>query len=247
MSFCTWPCTWLLKSQQRPGENSKSNAIAIERMWMCMWMGNLANVTQNRTPTQRANVSSSICLNIVHNLSVLPCPAPHANPPSPSPSVCLSVCLALLSDKFPVTEFCLSHLNRCFLLSRPLSIILSLFSTLAVPVRQVCFGAFASQQQQQQRRYCQKSAVWLFGLINTADWRHMVWGVFGFLLLLLLWVSITVSEFVVCYLGLPFVCEIPTYTHIGIRECGIARNKIHLFFLSLCACLLLLFLLFFVD
>lgn len=115
------------------------------------------------------------------------------------------------------------------------SVSFPLSSTLAVPVRQVCSSRSSADIVENQ-----PFGPSPFGLINTADWRHMVWGVFGFLLLLLLllWVSVTVSEFVVCYLGLPFVCEIPTHTHthIRIRECGTARNKIHLFVL-ICVCL----------
>lgn len=128
-----------------PGKMSKTNAIENVNV-----IGNVANVTQNRTPTQRANVSSlpSVSISCITCQSCLPCPGPPL-PLWPLP-LRLTVCLALLSDKFPVTEFCLSNLNRCFLLSLSLSFSLSISSTLAVPVRQVC----------QQHRYCRKSAVW---------------------------------------------------------------------------------------
>lgn len=152
----------------------KANSNAIENVNV---IGNVANVTQNRTPTQRANVSSSICLNFVYNLSVLP----SLPTPDPSLSVCLSVWRCWVIN-FRWQNFVFLIWIDAFY-SPSLYRSLSLSSTLAVPVRQVC----------QQRRYCRKSAVWpvdggLSTQLTDNTWFRGVFGFcscfcFGFLLL----------------------------------------------------------------
>lgn len=84
------------------------------------------NVTRNRTPTPHA-----ICPNAVSNLSV----RLSGTPTRPS------------ADKFPVTEFCLSNLNRCMSRSfcLPLSPTLSLSVSLSLPRSQKSAGYLSTQ------------------------------------------------------------------------------------------------------
>lgn len=87
------------------------------------------------------------------------------------------------------------------------------------------------------------------GLINTADWQHMVSrGFEGFSGFCSFAFDLGFCYFVwVCRLLFGFATRVRnthTLIHIRIRECGTARNKIHLL-LSVCACLLWLFLFFF--